>query len=261
MKKLILLTPLALILAYTAFQQPWNAAHAASQPATNLTPTRFTQCQDFFYQHTAPQTPETITKGKLRELCFDDFAILHSGNNKAPLFAAEKLSARSLKEAADEKRTDRFYEEARLPSAERGQLADYKGSGFDRGHLAAAAQRTTPEAMAQSFSLANMVPQAPENNRGVWARSVEAATRKYVMRARGDVYVITGTYNAPGNPARFAGEVRIPDALYKLVYDASANKSWVYWTPNSDVEKPEMISYDKLVSLTGIRFLPAMPNH
>jgi endonuclease G len=42
-----------------------------------------------------------------------------------------------------------------------------------------------------------MVPQAPEHNRGVWARSVEAATRKYASRATGDVYVITGPVYVP----------------------------------------------------------------
>ena len=46
--------------------------------------------------------------------------------------------------------------------------------------------------MAQSFSLANIVPQAPMNNRKAWA-GIERATRKYVMRAAGDVFVITGS--------------------------------------------------------------------
>jgi hypothetical protein len=45
--------------------------------------------------------------------------------------------------------------------------------------------------MAQSFSLANMTPQAPKNNREAWS-SIESATRKYAMRAKGDVYVISG---------------------------------------------------------------------
>lgn len=51
--------------------------------------------------------------------------------------------------------------------------------------------------MAQSFSLANMVPKAPKHNRGVWKTSVEAATEKYAGRASGDVYVITGPVYAP----------------------------------------------------------------
>ena len=88
--------------------------------------------------------------------------------------------------------------------------------------------------MAQSFSLANMVPQAPEHNRGVWARSVEMATRKYAVRASGGVYVITGPVFVP-NIAQSAGagigpgQVRVLTYLFKRVKDQDKNKAWAYW--------------------------------
>lgn len=74
----------------------------------------------------------------------------------------------------------------------RTQLEDYAGSGFDRGHMAPAGDMASEEAMTQGFSLANIIPQAPINNRKVWAK-IEKDTRKYVMRAKGDVYVIKAT--------------------------------------------------------------------
>jgi endonuclease G len=108
-----------------------------------------------------------------------------------PIYVAEKLNRQTIIDAKGNERTNRFFADARLPRAERAELSDYKNSGYDRGHMAPAGNMATPEAMAQSFSLANMVPQAPENNRKTWA-SIENATRKYAMRARGDIYVLTG---------------------------------------------------------------------
>ncbi|KRB74247.1 hypothetical protein ASE07_26740 [Noviherbaspirillum sp. Root189] len=54
--------------------------------------------------------------------------------------------------------------------------------------------------MVQSFSPANMVPQAPKKNQKSW-NGIEQVTRKYVMRAKGPVYVISGAVYE-GKPKR-----------------------------------------------------------
>lgn len=214
----------------------------------------FEACRDYFPNGAVPQV---AGYAKLRDICFDSFAVLHSGQTKTPVYTVERLSRATLVEAKGVRRTNRFYAEARLPAAERATLADYSGSGFDRGHLAAAAQRPNPAAMAQSFSLANMVPQAAENNRGVWARRVEAATRHYVMRAKGDVFVFTGpVFDGPVKTIG-PGRVWVPTHLFKLVYDPNTRRAWAYWVENTDeatVSKP--ISYQELVTRIRIELLP-----
>ena len=221
----------------------------------------FERCPQFFPNGIKPIV-SVKAPAKQREICFDSFAVLHSGQSKTPVFVVERLNRATLQAAMTETRTNRFYEEARLPFAERARLQDYKvsaadGRRFDRGHQAPAGDMGDDSSMAQSFSLANMVPQAPQNNRRAWA-SIEKATRKYVLRSSGDVYVFTGPVYAAPVETLGPSAIWIPKYLFKLVYDPNTNRSWAHWLENTDearVSRP--ISYDELVRLTGTEFLPA----
>ena len=216
-------------------------------------PTSFAQCPQFF----ANGKPPAITpRPQFRELCYEAFAVLHSGATKTPVFVAQRLNRQSI-EDADERRDKRFFADARLPSGERAELKDYKYSGYSRGHMAPAGDMTTPTAMAQSFSLANMVPQNAQHNGGAWNK-IEQDTRQYVKRARGDVFVITGPVFTDTGPRIGANGVKVPTYLYKLVYDAKTNKAWAHWQENREGEKVgRPISYQELVKRTGVEFLPS----
>ena len=215
----------------------------------------FSECRELFARGAPPMMPAR-SEMQARPLCFSAFAVLHSGKSRTPIYVAERLNRAVLLDAQDNQRTDKFFADARLPLGERAELDDYRDSGFDRGHMAPAGDMGTAESLAQSFSLANVVPQYPINNRGAWA-GIEKATRKYVMRAAGDVFVITGPV-FDGVPQTIgSNRVWVPQHLFKLVYDPAANRSWAHWLDNSDdavVGKP--ISYEELVKRTGIQFLP-----
>lgn len=194
---------------------------------------------------------------KQRELCYEAFAILHSGETRTPVFVAEKLNRQSILDA-DEKRSDKFFADARLPKAERAELSDYKGSGYARGHMAPAGDMPTPAAMAQSFSLANTVPQSRQQNSGPWAK-IESDTRQYALRAKGDVYVITGPVFDANSPTIGASQVKVPSHLYKLVYDAQTGRAWAHWQANADSTRAgPPISYAELVRRTGLNLLPGV---
>jgi endonuclease G len=193
-----------------------------------------------------------------RALCFSSFAILHSGKTRTPIFVAERLSRQVLLKARDIQRTDEFYDEARLPGADRAMLEDYRKSGFDRGHMAPAGDMANAQSMAQSFSLANIVPQNPVNNRKAWA-GIEKATRKYVMRAAGDVFVITGPVFDGISPTIGDNRVWVPQHLFKLVYDPETHRAWAHWLDNTETARAgKPISYEELVRRTGIQFLPGI---
>ena len=214
----------------------------------------FSQCPQFFAQG---QPPVVAERPLLRALCYDAFAILHNGSTRTPLFVAQRLN-RALVDDADEKRTNKFFADARLPRAERAELSDYKGSGYSRGHMAPAGDMPTAQAMAQSFSLANMVPQSSKQNSGPWAR-IEKDTRTYAQRAKGDVFIITGPVFDAQPPTVGSNRVAVPSHLYKLVYDASTGRAWAHWQANrDDTRLSEPISYQELVQRTGIDFLPGL---
>ena len=218
----------------------------------------FQGCLQFFAR---AQPPRVAPRPSNRALCSDAFAILYSGESKTPIYVAQKLSRESVSQA-HEKRSNVFFSDARLPAAEQAHLEDYAASGYDRGHLAPAGDMPTAQAMAQSFSLANTVPQAPVHNRGSWAKSVELATRKFAARAEGDVYVITGPVFEPSiaqSPSIGPGQVHVPAYLFKLVYDEASNRAWAHWQANADATRgSQPISYAELVLRTGVVFLPGV---
>lgn len=214
----------------------------------------FANCPRFFPAGAPPQLPQA----KGRELCFSAFAVLHDGSRKTPVYVAERLNRKLLQQAQGLPRTDRFFADARLPMAERAELEDYKGSGLARGHMAPAADMHNADAMAQSFSLANMVPQDHTQNAGPWAE-VEKATRSYVMRAQGDVHVLTGPVFEGRTRTIGPGKVHVPSHIFKLVYDATTGRSWVHLQPNSPgARMGAPISYAEFVRRTGMPLLSAV---
>ena len=255
------------------YSEPSSQKNQSSEATVAQLPAstgNFGGCQEQFANGTPPVVKD-IGSRRARALCFNGFAVMHSGVTKTPIYVAEVLNRQRLIAAKGEQRTNAFFSDARLPASERALLEDYRGSGFDRGHNAPAGDQGTDEGMAQSFSLANMMPQAPKNNRGAWA-DIEMSTRKYAMRAQGNVYVITGSILLRGQCPRFNPDtfrihgncqigsgVTVPSHIYKLVYDASTKRAWAHWIENSnEAQISQPISYEDLVSRVGIEFLPGI---
>lgn len=233
-----------------------NALSAAvlllSTASTSFAADDFSQCLGMFVNN-QPPILQNQDMGP-RALCYRSFAILHSGKSRTPIYVAQRINKEQVE--AQLTRATRFFADSRLPQNERAELDDYRESGFDRGHMAPAGDMATEESMAQSFSLANMVPQYPVNNRKSWA-GIEKATRKYVMRAAGDVFVITGPVFGSSPQTIGLSQVWVPQHLFKLVYDPTTKRSWAHWLDNTDEARAgKPITYEELVRRTGIEFLP-----
>lgn len=216
----------------------------------------FDACVDQFPQEQPLALALVPASMKPLALCSDEFAVLYSQTSKTPLVVVERLNARRLADAQGEQRSDNFYADPRIDRAGRADLADYRGQhpAVDRGHQSPAADAPTPQAMAQSFSLSNMVPQDPVNNRKMWNK-IEQDVRKFARRARGDVFVFTGPLFDSGHETIGRGKVWVPTHLFKLVYDVSSGRAWAYVLPNAETTIVAPMDYQAFVARTRLPLL------
>ncbi|MBV8626639.1 MAG: DNA/RNA non-specific endonuclease, partial [Paraburkholderia sp.] len=214
-------------------------------------------CSQFVPDGQFPTLTNPRMAPKTRVLCYSDFVVLHSGITHGPLWSAEHLTRDHLEAAKDMTRTNRFFEDDRLPEGEGATLADYKRSGFDRGHMSPAGNRWNAQAMAESFSLANIVPQNRDNNQRLWAH-IETAVRKLATKY-GEAYVVTGPLFT-GEQLQTIGATRVlvPTRIFKVVYVPSQQLAFAIVADNAAVDRYEVRSVRDLEAQSGIAF-PGIP--
>jgi endonuclease G, mitochondrial len=224
--------------------QGW-AAHAAP-----------THCPEHFAAGQAPNVLNPRLAAGTRALCFDAFAVLHSALTRTPLYSAEHLTADRIDAARNTPRQGEFHAEPALPPDERAELADYARSGFDRGHMAPSGDMPDAAAQQESFSLANMIPQVPRLNRGLW-EGIESAVRTLAGR-RGELYVVTGPI-FKGDQLATVGHVVVPTYVFKAVLDPGRRAAAAYVTENAEGATWTAVSMAQLASLTGLDIFPSLP--
>lgn len=212
-------------------------------------------CLSEFYQNTAPELVNDRLKQQSYPLCYQGFALNYSGISKTPLWVAEKLTPERL--AIRIKREDSFHEELRLPENARATLDNYRGSGYDRGHMAPNADMNNKTAQHHSFSLANMVPQTPENNQHTW-REIEEATRAMVTKYKLDAYIVTGPayLNQRVKYIKKGHQVLVPSHVYKAVYFPKVGMASAYFAANDQSKTASIISICDLEQRIGINIFP-----
>ncbi|MBP1180302.1 endonuclease G [Methylobacterium sp. PvR107] len=214
-------------------------------------------CPGLFADGRAPVLTNPKLAAQTVPLCFEAFAVLHSGMARTPLYSAEHLTRASVAEARTVVRDDSFHEEARLPENQRASLEDYVRSGFDRGHLAPAGDMPTLRAQAESFSLANIVPQNRMLNRGLWA-DIEESVRRVASR-RGSIFVVTGVIFSGDAVQQIRGGVLVPTRLFKALYDPASGQAGAYLAPNDASKDWGAVSIDELNRDSGIDVFPSLP--
>lgn len=213
-----------------------------------------TQCSSIYYGNSAPDILNIKLTPKTKELCYSEFAVMHSGLSRTPLWSAEHLYGSKLNTKVE--RSNDFHPEDRLNANDRAELSDYAHSGYDRGHMAPARDFNTPQGESECFTLANMIPQNHDNNTKLWS-GLEEATRS-LAKQRGELYVITGPIFSGTNLQRIGGRVLVPTKIYKAIYDPSSNQGAAYLVDNALGNNYQVISIAQIEQLTNIRLFPKM---
>jgi endonuclease G, mitochondrial len=143
--------------------------------------------------------------------------------------------------------------------------ADYRGSGYDKGHLVPAADmKISPKCMSESFFMSNMTPQEPSFNRGIW-KHLEEMVREWAVED-GELYVVTGPVLADGRFRTIGPDrVAVPLRFYKVVLDCREPelKAIAFIIPNADAREPLQtyaVTVDEAEQATHIDFFPGLPD-
>ncbi len=164
-------------------------------------------------------------------------------------------------------RASRFQPDPNIPTGSAVDQ-DYRKSGYDRGHLAPAADmRYSPDAMRDCFFFSNISPQRPDLNRGIWAQ-LEALVRIWAEKS-GSLYIVTGPLYEPENDIRIGTNgVRVPSAFFKVLLSyrgpgRPGSRAIAFIFPNEGSDRDILsfaMSVDDAEKITGMDFYPALPD-
>jgi endonuclease G len=195
---------------------------------------------------------ETITSHTGFSLCYQE-------EYEQASWVAYELTAEETEAVTG--RTNKFITDPMIATGSATQ-DDYAGSGYDRGHLAPAADMGWSEqTMMESFYFSNMSPQLPSFNRGIW-KTAEEQVRSWA-RLYGTVYVATGPVLEAGLPTIGVNKVAIPGFYYKVLLrcmpdDTSGIGLLI---PHKTAFSPLshfLVSIDSVEQVTGIDFFPKL---
>ncbi len=187
-------------------------------------------------------------------LCREGYAVGYDYDKKVPSWVAYRLTPNSVNKKFE--RSNKFKEDKEIPIAYRSTLSDYRGSGYDRGHMAASATvDSSYNAMMQSFLLTNMAPQLPGLNRQGW-RHLESYIREWTNE-RKELYVVSGAL-FEGKHTVIGNGVHVPTHFYKVVYDPISQDAIAFLVPHVNISKSDIpgfiVSVDEVEKRAGLDF-------
>lgn len=189
------------------------------------------------------------------------FALSYVEKHEQPEWTAHILKKDMVQNNAIYRNTF-FYEDPKV-SSKTATHYDYRGSGYERGHLVPAGDmRFDSTAMVETFFMSNMSPMLKKFNNGIW-RELEIQTRNWTYRTD-SLFIISGPILSPnfgsiGN----SNKITIPSAFFKVILDYNPTRpkviAFIIPHAGSDNHLSEyIIPVKELEQKTGLKFFNEM---
>ena len=171
------------------------------------------------------------------------FTICYDYQMKGAKYVAYTLDG-SLVNKKNIKKRSSFYTEKNLPKKYRSHTKDYTHTGYDRGHLANDASFDyDKKVVRKTYTMANIIPQAPRVNRKTWIKA-EKLERKVAV-SLGMVNVLNGVVYASNPPRIGKNQIAVPQGFWKMIYnDEKHYKKCFYYENDNNIN----VKQDKLKS-------------
>jgi endonuclease G len=202
-----------------------------------------------------------VVKKNEAKLCHTHYCFVYSEEHEQSKWIAYALEDYMLQGNA--KRSNKFIPDP-LVITETANDKDYKGSGYDKGHLLPASDMSfDKKAMDETFYYSNISPQLASFNRGIW-KKLENYVRT-ISTNLACVYVVTGPVLEKNLDYIGENKVSVPNYFYKtLLYCSDTLISGIaFLIPNAKLEDNDIFSYTlsirELEKITGINFWHKLP--
>lgn len=207
------------------------------------------------------EIPSPLPDRQEQIITHDGYTVSYNANWRIPNWVAYELTENKTQGTV--KRGNDFIPDPQV-KGHTATTEDYKHSGYDRGHMAPAADmKWSTYAMAQCFYLSNICPQNSNLNKGDW-KELEEKGRIWAQQY-GSIYIVCGpivekTYTTIGK-----NKVAIPHSFFKVFLRNSGNppEAIGFIFPNKAGNQPlrtYSTSIDEIEQISGIDFFPALPD-
>lgn len=203
----------------------------------------------------------TDTQEKIIE--YTGFNVSFNSDYRQPNWVAWELTRDEANASVASRDNTTFMRDMKVDGC--ASPADYKNSGFDRGHMCPAADMKWDQfAMNDCFLLTNISPQRKALNTGAW-NSLENKCRQWAIRDSAIVIICGPVLTDKMTQTIGQSQIPVPERFFKVVLSPYSDPPMAigFIMPNAKVAggmQSAAVSVDEVEQITGIDFFASLPD-